>query len=331
MSLPDKSALQSMDYSYFGEPFVRVVASSSINPDTLDYSFLGEPFWSVKSGLLATDSLSAYLAGPNQLVHCFLQGSDDDKSFCPTYILGMPGITLSAFLRGKVDTPSNISSFLYGRVLAIDSQPAYIYPDVDDKSYFNAFAQATVIFGSTDTTCFLQGNLFSNSSVSAYISPLTNILQDSIAVYISGVSRNIVNCFLEGKIVTTDYVVLKTGDGTTLSKSFVVMLQDYDMGTQEKAETVNKTLGGGTDRSVGGEYTTWSMIVKVRGTEPNPTFGNRDDLEQLFAEDEILFIDHRQYEHRVKISGNMKKNLVTVATEGEDAIFFYRLKLISSV
>lgn len=331
MSLPDKSSLQSLDYSFFGEPFVQIVASSSINPDTLDYSFFGEPFWSIKSGLLATSSQSAHLVAENRLVHCYIKGGSSDRDSHSTYMLGMPGATLFAYLQGKIDTPSSISSFLYGRVLVLGSQAAYIYPDAIDKDNIGAFAQATVILGDTNTACFSQGNLFSKSSTSAYISPLINTLQDAIPVYISGVSRNTVNCFLEGKIVTTDYIVLKTGDGTSLSKGFIVMLQDYDMGTQEKAETVNKTIGGGTDRSAGGEYTTWSMIVKVRGTEPNPNFGNKDELEQLFAENEILFIDHKQYEHRVRISGSMKKNLVTVAVEGETAVFFYRLKLISIV
>ena len=46
MSLPTRDNLLTMDYSYFGQPFVQVPAKS-IDTNTMDYSYLGEPFWTI--------------------------------------------------------------------------------------------------------------------------------------------------------------------------------------------------------------------------------------------------------------------------------------------
>ena len=47
MSLPTKSDLQTMDWSFRGQPFVRVPANDSIDTDTLDWSFRGQPYWCI--------------------------------------------------------------------------------------------------------------------------------------------------------------------------------------------------------------------------------------------------------------------------------------------
>jgi hypothetical protein len=44
MAKPTRSDIITMDYSYFGEPFVQVAAKSGIDTDGLDYSYFGEPF-----------------------------------------------------------------------------------------------------------------------------------------------------------------------------------------------------------------------------------------------------------------------------------------------
>jgi hypothetical protein len=44
MALPTKSDLETMDYSFNGEPFVDVPGNSSIDLMTMDWSYLGEPF-----------------------------------------------------------------------------------------------------------------------------------------------------------------------------------------------------------------------------------------------------------------------------------------------
>ena len=44
MALPNKTDLQTMDYSYQGQPFVNVPSKSSIDLTTMDYSYQGQPF-----------------------------------------------------------------------------------------------------------------------------------------------------------------------------------------------------------------------------------------------------------------------------------------------
>ncbi len=45
MALPTKTDLQTLDYSFFGEPYIQVASKSGIELDGLDYSFFGEPYW----------------------------------------------------------------------------------------------------------------------------------------------------------------------------------------------------------------------------------------------------------------------------------------------
>ena len=45
MATPTKTDLQTLDYSYFGQPYVQVAAKSGIDLDTLDYSYFGQPFF----------------------------------------------------------------------------------------------------------------------------------------------------------------------------------------------------------------------------------------------------------------------------------------------
>lgn len=44
MSAPTKDSISELNYSWLGQPFVRYVATSSIDTSELDYSFLGQPF-----------------------------------------------------------------------------------------------------------------------------------------------------------------------------------------------------------------------------------------------------------------------------------------------
>ena len=44
MALPNSTDLQTMDYSFNGQPFVNVPAKSGIDTTTMDYSFQAQPF-----------------------------------------------------------------------------------------------------------------------------------------------------------------------------------------------------------------------------------------------------------------------------------------------
>jgi hypothetical protein len=48
MTLPTKTNLETMDYSYGGVPFVSVATKAGIDLDTLDYSYAGVPFWGLE-------------------------------------------------------------------------------------------------------------------------------------------------------------------------------------------------------------------------------------------------------------------------------------------
>ena len=50
MATPTKTDLQTLDYSYFGQPYVQVAAKSGIDLDTLDYSYFGQPFFGTEAG-----------------------------------------------------------------------------------------------------------------------------------------------------------------------------------------------------------------------------------------------------------------------------------------
>ncbi len=43
-SIPTKTELETMDYSYQGQPFVNVPAKENIDTTTMDYSYLAQPF-----------------------------------------------------------------------------------------------------------------------------------------------------------------------------------------------------------------------------------------------------------------------------------------------
>ena len=44
MALPIKSDVETMDYSYQGQPFVDIPGRSDVDTTTMDYSWLGQPF-----------------------------------------------------------------------------------------------------------------------------------------------------------------------------------------------------------------------------------------------------------------------------------------------
>lgn len=60
MALPTKANLQTMDYSYLGEPFCYVPAKDSISLDGMDYSYLGEPFWAIVTSVVVTSAIKTF-------------------------------------------------------------------------------------------------------------------------------------------------------------------------------------------------------------------------------------------------------------------------------
>ena len=192
---------------------------------------------------------------------------------------------------------------------------------------------------SSDTSVYLSGSVLISDSQSAYIVGPAETVNKSVSAYCSGMTRSSIHAYIgEGlEMAQVDYIWLKTSDsGATLSKKFRVLQQDYDDGTLEKAENINRTIGGGVDHSVGGVYMTWSMVIRVRHTETETDYGNKDDLEYLWGlnnpngtpSNDITFIDHHQVQYTVHTVGKLTKNLLGCQVEGECAWYLYKIKLM---
>lgn len=287
-----------LEFIYLGEPFVRVAAKIGIQLSKLDYIYLAEPFYGLDNLIPTKETKHAYTIGFSY--HPFVKSP--------------------AFLSGY-DPHSDIRAYLLGNLHAAQAKSAY--------------TNAVVILAMTDTNTFVSGNIANSSSAHAYITPTIGNTTSSLSAHINGISRGFVNCYLNGTTTIRDYIILETDD-RLISKKFTVLKQDYDDGTQERSETIKKTISGGLSKDIGEIYTSWSMIIKVRAEEPKEGYGNRDNLEYFWKLNNpnatpsniITFVDHRGYEYKVNIKGNMRKNLITVAVEGTEAIYFYRLELI---
>ena len=68
MSLPSKSELEALSYSFDGSPFCQVSGSSTVTGNGLDYSIDGSPFWFIT----ATPSGYKMYVGANQVTAMYI-------------------------------------------------------------------------------------------------------------------------------------------------------------------------------------------------------------------------------------------------------------------
>lgn len=123
---------------------------------------------------------------------------------------------------------------------------------------------------------------------------------------------------------------------TTLHKKFRVVAQGYDDGTPEKAESLERTIGGGLNLSVGAIYTTWSPIIRVRHTETETDYGTLDELMTFYSyinpngtpTNKLTFTDHHGVDHSVYIVGSFKKAIMGFHIEGDQAWYTVALRFI---
>ena len=132
------------------------------------------------------------------------------------------------------------------------------------------------------------------------------------------------------------YIVLETDDTITLSKKFrVASGQDYDDGTPNKAQTISRTIGGGTDVSTGEVYRTWSPTIMVRHTEDETGYGTLGELEQFYSfnnpngtpSDRLTFIDHHGTSRTIIMTGELRKQTLGVSIEGSTAWYYVKIIL----
>ena len=305
-----------------------------------------------------TNSTPSYLGGDDNVLSgclCYLGGSDSisgsqsgyvdgsssELSGCPSYLCGSNNETSSqpCHLSGLSDIIDNISGYVHGEDNGLSSFAAYLLGSTDETSSQTAYTVGSIF----DTTiAYLSGNLFVKDSQSAFIPGLSGNVTGEQFSYCFGIQRYSVDAYLIGVypgggdyMPTVDYIWLKTSD-LSLSKKFKVIAQDYDDGTLEKSEEVNKTIGGGIDHSVGAVYKTWSPIIRVRHTETETDYGDKDDLEYFYElnnpngtpSNDITFIDHHSTEYTVHTVGKLSKNAMGCQLDGECAWFLYRLQFM---
>jgi hypothetical protein len=229
-----------------------------------------------------------------------------------------------AFIEGNPDADSSIHCYVFGAYMCINTQHCLI-------------AGGTTTSDSSNV--YLYGNTVSSGSTHVYVTTLGESVLEYVHGYCTGILRDTIHVCISGGVLMTavDYIWLKTSDnGVTLSKKFRVIAQDYDDGTKEKAETVDRTIGGGVDHSVGSVYTTWSPIIRVRAEESETDYGNKSDLEYFYdlvnpnatPSNDVTFIDHHQIEYVVHLVGRMTKNLMGSSVEGTEAWYLYRLSFL---
>jgi hypothetical protein len=188
-----------------------------------------------------------------------------------------------------------------------------------------------------DTPAFLAGDIFVSDTTLAFLYGEGSLLSSRFA-YLFGIVRGNVDAYLEGSVtgddsVANDYIILRSSD-SSIDKKFKV-LSDYDDGTPEKAGTAKRTLGGGVSYSVGGIYYSWNPTIRVRHTEPDPDYGDLQDLIDLYElnnpngtpSNVITFIDHHNVSHSILMIGSLQKAVLGSAIEGSEAHLIVRVTM----
>ena len=232
----------------------------------------------------------------------------------PAFIasIGYGVFSKDAFIRGCQHVKDSTDAYIVGGYTWISSGHAYL---AGGEVVSNS--QPVFLMGGTDTT----------SSTDAYCGGI-NGHKAQTSVYLDAVERTSVHAMLEGVSMANDYIWLKTDDaGATLSKKFRVIAEGYDDGTMSKSMSVEKTIGGGIDASMGEVYKSWMPIIKVRHTEPISGYGTLGDLKTFYSyadpggtpSNRITFIDHHGTSYTIVFVGELKKQMLSAIIEGEDA------------
>lgn len=139
-------------------------------------------------------------------------------------------------------------------------------------------------------------------------------------------------------MASNDYITLENSDASKSLKFRVLggPETDYNDGMLSKSQTLNKTIGGGIDASVGAVYRSWNPVIMVRHTELESGYGNLSDLETFYSYNDpggtpsniITFTDHHGGAGvDVIILGDFEKQILGVSIEGSNAWSHVRIQL----
>jgi len=245
-----------------------------------------------------------------------------------------------AYLVGGIHVDHSKSAFIASIAHGVFSKDAFVHGCLHVKADTSAYtiggynyyvvARAWLTGGdvvSDSQVAFLKGGTDDTSSASAYCSGVSGH-KARISVYLDAIERTSVHAMLEGDVMANDYIWLRTDDsGATLSKKFRVIAEGYDDGTMSKSMSIEKTIGGGVDASMGEVYKSWAPIIKVRHTEPISDYGTLDDLKTFYSysdpggtpSNRITFIDHHGSSYTIVFVGELKKQMLSAIIVGEDA------------
>lgn len=238
------------------------------------------------------------------------------------------------YLKGAWSKIDYLGVYLFGGTFVRGDTPAwtiggYFYRDYQ-YMYLRGGQLAT---GSQDS--YLYGGVEVSSSLEAYIGTTSGTITSKITAFTQAVERASSPCYLEGLMTEYAYIILKSSD-ETINEKFRVIAQGYDDGTLEKAESLERTIGGGINLSQGAVYTTWNPTIRVRHTETVEGYGTLDELRQLYElnnpngtpSNKITFIDHHGTSNTVYILGAFQKAIMGIKVEGEQAWYTVKLRLI---
>ena len=117
-----------------------------------------------------------------------------------------------------------------------------------------------------------------------------------------------------------------TNSSVSLSKKFQVVLSGHKI-TLEKSQTIDKTLEGGLDVSMGGLYERYEYLVRVRHEEERAGYGTLADLKTFFSYNNpngspsnvLTLVTHIGQEYSVFMVGSFSEQLLGVMVEGVNA------------
>ena len=123
--------------------------------------------------------------------------------------------------------------------------------------------------------------------------------------------------------MTTEKYFILTNSNNTLSKRFRVLFEGY-VPIIEKSQTIDKTLDGGLDVSMGGLYETHEYLVRVRYEETDSNYGTMDELKTFFSYNNpngtpsnvLILTTHLGVNYNVMMVGNFAEKLLGVMIDG---------------
>lgn len=127
--------------------------------------------------------------------------------------------------------------------------------------------------------------------------------------------------------MANSYITLDNSN-SSLTKRFRVIFNGYKR-LKSKPKDFDKTIGGKIDYAVGTIFQQWEFTIKVRETEDEANYGDKDDLETFFGYNNpqgtpsnvITMTDHWGTDHDVLMIGDFDEQTLGVSLVGTTAWF----------